>query len=447
MASGGPSRGVPYDDRKPLILMMYPHPVSLKYSPASLPPVSGRLPLRLGPYEVSAKIAGGGMATVFLGRATGPGGEARVAAVKAIKTELSQQEQFVHMFLDEAKILSRLEHPNVARTLEFGIAEEQHFIAMELLLGRTLLDVWDACVERSLPLRLDLAAWICARVAEGLHYAHELCDEDGTWLHVVHRDVNPSNIFLTFEGEVKLFDFGLARARGRRHKTEAGIVKGKVAYLAPEQLDQLPVDRRSDVFTLGTTLWEMTTMRRLFKRDHDLATVLAIKEGKVADPRALVAGYPEALWTIVQRALAKDRDARYQRASDLAHDLDTFVGSQPAGTFQRLIGQLLDDLFQGDRERQMAWLETTQTLSPRSAKATIAPPAPLPSVNIPAKSDEEAARVLAQYAPAPVKRAPPPDDTKPGGAKLPKVPGAPHAATRPKPPFAGTKPESSKGKG
>jgi serine/threonine protein kinase len=392
--------------------------------------------VRLGPYEVLAKIAGGGMATVFLGRATDPTRKPRVAAVKAIKTELSQQEQFVSMFLDEAKILSRLEHPNIARTLEFGIAEEQHFIAMELLLGRTLLDVWDRCVERSLPLRLDLAAWICARVAEGLHYAHELCDEDGAWLHVVHRDVNPSNIFLSFEGEVKLFDFGLARARGRRHKTESGIVKGKVAYLAPEQLDQLSVDRRSDIFTLGTTLWEMTTMQRLFKRDHDLATVLAIKEAKVTDPRPLVPGYPEALWAIVQRALAKDREARYQRASDLAQDLDAFVSSEAAGMMQGLIGQLLDDLFQGDRERQLGWLETTQTLSPQSAKATVAPPALLPSVNIPAKSDEETARVLADYVPAPVRRASPRDET-PGAGKLPKPPGSP---------LAGTRPASSKGK-
>src|SRR5580658_1891371 len=284
--------------------------------------MSGQVPVRLGPYEVLAKIAGGGMATVFLGRATGPGDRERIAAVKVIKSELSKQEQFVTMFLDEAKILSRLNHPNITRTLEFGVTGQQHFIAMELLLGRTLLDVWDACVARALPLRLDLAAWICARVADGLHYAHELCDEDGTWLHVIHRDVNPSNIFLTYDGEVKLFDFGLARARGRRHKTESGIVKGKVAYLSPEQLEQLPIDRRTDIFTLGTTLWAMTAMRRLFRRDHDLATVLAIKDAKITDPRPLVRGYPDALWAIVQHSLAKDRDMRYPRASDLARDLD-----------------------------------------------------------------------------------------------------------------------------
>jgi serine/threonine-protein kinase len=362
------------------------------------------------------------MATVFLGRAIGRGGQERIAAVKAIKAELSNEEQFVTMFLDEAKILSRLAHPNIARTLEFGVTGHQHFIAMELLLGRTVLDVWDACVARSLPLRLDLAAWICARVADGLHYAHELCDEDGAWLHVIHRDVNPSNIFLTYDGEVKLFDFGLARARGRRHKTESGIVKGKVAYLSPEQIEQLPIDRRSDVFTLGTTLWEMTAMQRLFKRENDIATALAIKDAKVPDPRPFVPRYPDALWRIVQRALAKDRDERYQRAVDLSRDLDAFVGPVADGSMQKLIGQVLDDLFPGDRERQMGWLRTTKALSPSASKATIAPPALLPSVNIPTKTEREAAKIMAQYSVPPATRTTSRPPVAPG---TPRTPGAP----------------------
>jgi eukaryotic-like serine/threonine-protein kinase len=400
---------------------MFSDPIPLEYSPATLPLVSGQVPARLGPYEVLAKIAGGGMATVFLGRATGAGGEARIAAVKAMKSELSQQEQFVTMFLDEAKILSRLEHPNIARTLEFGIDEQRHFIAMELLLGRTVLDVWEACVERKLSLGLDLAAWICARVADALHYAHELCDADGAWLHIVHRDVNPANIFLTYEGEVKLFDFGLARARGRLHKTAAGIVKGKVAYLSPEQLEQLPVDRRSDIFTLGTTLWEMTTMQRLFKRENDFATLMAIKEAKVIDPRPLVRGYPEALWSIVQRSLASNRDMRYPRACDLARDLDAFVGHDHAVTMRGRIGQVLDDLFQGDRDRQTGWLHVAQALPPDSVKTTLAPPVPLPSVNMPTDAEREGERILAESRSSPAKP-PHPSDAPSVGGKPPKPP-------------------------
>jgi eukaryotic-like serine/threonine-protein kinase len=381
------------------------HTGTLDSSPANLSAVSGQVPLCLGPYEVIAKIAGGGMATVFLGRAQDGHGAERIAAVKVIKAELSKQEQFVTMFLDEAKILSRLKHPNIARTLEYGVSDHQPFIAMELLLGRTLLDVWDACVAKSVPIRLDMAAWICARVADGLHYAHELCDSDGTWLHVIHRDVNPSNIFLTYDGEVKLFDFGLARARGRRHRTDSGIVKGKVAYLSPEQLEQLPIDRRTDIFTLGTTLWEATTMQRLFKKEQDIDTALAIKEAKITDPRPLVLDYPDILWHIVRRALAKDRNDRYQRALDLSRDLDSFARHPAEWSMRGLISSLLDDLFPGDRARQMGWLKTTQDLPPNSMKATMAPPARLPSVELSPKREREAARVPAKQAPPPL---PPP---------------------------------------
>lgn len=359
--------------------------------------MSSEAPTRLGPYEITAKIAGGGMASVYLGRASALGGPDRIVAVKVIRTELSGSDQFVTMFMDEAKILSRLDHPNIARTLEYGVSEDQHFIAMELLLGRTLLDVWDACVARSLPLRLDLAAWICARVADGLHYAHELCDEHGHWLQVVHRDVNPSNVFLTYGGEVKLFDFGLAHARGMRHKTEAGIVKGKVAYLSPEQLQQLPIDRRCDIFSLGATLWEMTTMKRLFKRDHDLATAVAVKEAKVPDPRATQPGYPDELWRIVGRALARDRDERYERASDLARDLDAFTGQPASGAMGALVGNLQDDLFEGDRERQLGWLRKTSENELDPKKGTDPPPAPLPSLDVRSAEEIEEATKLAQF--------------------------------------------------
>jgi serine/threonine-protein kinase len=352
-----------------------------------------------------AKIAKGGMATVYLGRARRANGRDEIAAVKAISHELSEDPQFVTMFTDEAKILSRLDHRNIARTLEFGVEGGQHYIAMELLLGRTILDIWDACLARGLPLRLDFAAWICARVAEGLHYAHELSDAHGVWLNIVHRDVTPSNIFLTYDGRVKLFDFGLARAKGKRHKTESGIVNGKLAYLAPEQLAQLPVDRRCDVFALGTTLWELTTMRRLFKREHDLATAQAIQDSVIPDPRSFIAPYPTQLWNIVERALAKDRNERYQRASDLAHDLDEFVGAHAANELPVLGGRVLDELFPGDREKQLGWLQSTSNLDGSESRGTIAPPALLPSVNMPSKTEREAAKILAQFTPGPKKKA------------------------------------------
>src|SRR5260370_5488592 len=182
---------------------------------------------------------------------------------------------------------------------------------MEMLFGLTLLEVWEVCKARQLSLRLDHAAWMVARVADALHYAHELTDETGTPLNLIHRDANPSNVFLTFDGEVKLFDFGLAKSLGRSGKSADGILKGKLPYLSPEQVAQLPLDRRSDVYMIGTTLWEMTTMRLLFKRDDDAETLMVVRAGLVPDPRPTVPTYPSPLWAIAKRALARDREDRY----------------------------------------------------------------------------------------------------------------------------------------
>jgi serine/threonine protein kinase len=337
-------------------------------------------PKRLGHYDIVAKIGGGGMATIYLGR-----GEGRVVAVKVLRPELASSKNTVDMFLDESKILSLLSHENITRTFEYGHEGAFHFIAMELLLGRTLVDVWDACVARKLALRLDLSAWIAARVAHGLAHAHALTDERGASRHVIHRDVNPSNVFLTYDGRVKLFDFGLAKALGRRAESSAGIVKGKLPYLSPEQILQLEIDHRADVFMLGTTLWEMTTMRRLFKRDDDVETVKAVRGGPIPDARKLVPNYPGELWRIVSKALQRNRDNRYASAADFAKDLDAFVASIAPQDPASLVAPILESLFPGDRKRQMGWLKTTSALPGGAAGATIPPPAPLPT----ARDDDE----------------------------------------------------------
>jgi eukaryotic-like serine/threonine-protein kinase len=338
-------------------------------------------PTRLGPYDVFGKIAGGGMATIYLGRLRQPGAAERLVAIKVIRHDLRHDERFVRMFLDEAKILSRLSHPNIAATYGFGTDDEQHFIAMELLVGRTLLDVWDVCVARKLSLRFDHAAWIAARVADALHHAHELADESGAPQHLIHRDVNPSNVFLTYDGEVKLFDFGLAKSKGGQNKSTEGIIKGKLPYLSPEQVSQLPIDRRSDVYMLGTTLWEMTTMRRLFKRADDGETLMVVRAGLVADPRATVPTYPEELWRIVRRALARDPEDRYATADELARELDGFVSAQEHGEdMAQLTGEILDALFPGEREQRGLWLRRAN--APRQG-VTIPPPVPVAGASSP----------------------------------------------------------------
>ncbi len=372
-------------------------------------------PTRIGPYDIIIRIADGGMATVYLarGHAANAG---RLLALKVPHHNLRHDGRFVQMFLDEAKVLSRLSHPNIAATYDFGTDSDEPFIVMELLVGRTLADVWEACNTRKVSLQVDHAAWIAARIADALHYAHQLLDDRGAAVHLVHRDVNPSNVFLTFDGAVKLFDFGLAKALGRQSKSEHDLVKGKLPYLSPEQVLQLPVDCRSDVYMLGTTLWEMTTMRRLFKRPSDAETLMAVKAGLVPHPRATVPSYPEELWTIVRKALARDPDGRYGTAGEMARDLDRFVESHGRGDDQgKATGAILDALFPGEREKRAQWIRGARVPpSPPSPSSKKAPPPP----------------VVALPPPPPVVALPPP---------LPEValpPPPPEVALPPPPPSA-----------
>ena len=206
------------------------------------------------------------MAEVYVARRVEGPGAGEIVAIKMIREQFARSHEFATMFMDEARIVSRLRHPNIIRYYELGTDTQQLFLAMELLFGQSLWSLWEACRARGVRLRYETIAWIGARAAEGLHHAHELRDESGQALDIVHRDVNATNIFVTYDGEIKVIDFGLAKAANRASKTAAGVIKGKVAYMSPEQAVGAPVDRRTDVFALGTTLWELGCDRRLFKR-------------------------------------------------------------------------------------------------------------------------------------------------------------------------------------
>ncbi len=262
------------------------------------------------------------MAEVHVARRVDRSGSGEVVAIKTIREQFARNKEFVTMFMDEAKIVSRLRHPNIVRYHELGTDDGQLFLAMELLFGQSLWSLWEACRARNVRLRYDTIAWIGARVAEGLHYAHELVDENGQPLDIVHRDVNATNIFVTYDGEVKVIDFGLAKAANRASKTAAGVIKGKVAYMSPEQAVGAPIDRRTDVFALGTTLWELSCDRRLFKRSDDVETLRRVHAADVPDPTRLVDGFPPELWRVLQRSLVRDKDRRYRTAADFARDLD-----------------------------------------------------------------------------------------------------------------------------
>ncbi len=376
-------------------------------------PIGTSKPLKtLGRFEVGAKIGGGGMATVYLGREMRDDGTEELVALKVIRDELANDEQFTAMFVDEAKILARLSHPNVIQTLEYGVTDAHRFIAMELLNGRTAADVWDVLLGEGERFDVGLTAWICARVADGLHSAHELVDEDGSPLGVIHRDVNPTNIFLTHTGEVKLIDFGLARAKVRVSKSADGIVKGKIPYLAPEQALGLPIDRRIDVYALGTTLWEMATMKRLFKRENDIATLKAIRDARIPDPRADQPDFPEALWKIIERALRRDRDERYQTAAEMRTDLDAFA--RLSAPHMPKAAALVSRLFPGGEARQAKWLRDAASVRVAST-TTLPPPAPVPIASS-SLLDEAAAASSA----------------RPATLVAPPVPSPPAAASPPK---------------
>jgi len=327
-------------------------------------------PFRLGRYEVRAKIADGGMAAVYVARraeggaaaAPAQGQPGELVAVKMVREEFARNKEFLTMFLDEARIAARLAHPNIVRYHELGDDGGHAYIAMELLLGQSLWSVWDACRARGVRLRYDMIAWVGARVAEGLHYAHELEDEQGRPLDIVHRDVNATNIFVTYDGTIKIIDFGLAKAANRASKTAAGIIKGKVAYMSPEQAVGAPIDRRTDVFALGTTLWELACDRRLFKHADEVETLKRVHAAEVPNPLEIVDGFPPALWRVLERALARDKERRYATAGALAHDLDAFAaGAVDPG----VVAAVMQELFGADRARQERWIAEASRREPR----------------------------------------------------------------------------------
>jgi serine/threonine-protein kinase len=314
---------------------------------SSLPP-----PARVGRYQVLAKIADGGMAAVYMARRD----DGEIVAIKRIREEFARSKDFLTMLFDEARIVSHLRHPNIVRYHELGKEGGQAFIAMELLVGQSLWSVWEGCRARGVRLRYEMIAWIGARVAEGLHYAHEL-REGGPGqerpLGIVHRDVNATNIFVTYEGDIKIIDFGLAKAANRASKTAAGVIKGKVAYMSPEQAVGAAVDRRTDIFALGTTLWELACDRRLFKHADDVKTLERVHAAEVPDPTLLVDGFPPALWAILRRALSRDPEDRQSTAAELASELDAFVGGAVDG---KVMAEVMRELFSAERARQIAWI-------------------------------------------------------------------------------------------
>jgi serine/threonine protein kinase len=276
-------------------------------------------------YKVLEKIASGGMAEVFRAESAGLEGFKKTVAIKRVLPHLSEKKQFIGMFLDEARVSAQLSHSNCVQVFDIGVGDNTYFIVMEYVDGADLKGLIEHRKKTGLPFPVEEAVLICVRICEGLSYAHELTDNNGESLHIVHRDMSPPNVLITRFGEVKIVDFGLAKANSQLEKSEPGIIKGKFSYLSPEAAQGLPVDGKTDIFAVGIILWELLAGRRLFMGETDLETVRMVQQAKVPSIRQFNPKVSVELERVLNRSLAGDPAARYQTARDFGRDLNAML--------------------------------------------------------------------------------------------------------------------------
>jgi serine/threonine protein kinase len=280
---------------------------------------------RLGRYQIVKHLASGGMADVVIARTTGMEGFERHVVVKRIRAEQARDKHYVEMFLDEARLAASLHHGNVVQVNDIGQDDGEYFFAMEYVHGEDVRKILTVLNGKGEQMPLQHVITIVASAAAGLHHAHEHRGPDGAPLNIVHRDVSPANILVGYDGGVKVADFGIAKAAARIAETRSGTLKGKVSYMSPEQCIGSEVDRRSDLFALGVVLYELATVRRLFKGSSDFLTMSAIVQGNVPPPSACRPDIPPVLDEVIMKALSARPDDRYQTAAEMRSALDSFA--------------------------------------------------------------------------------------------------------------------------
>jgi serine/threonine protein kinase len=300
---------------------------------------------KLGRYEITSLLARGGMAEVWLATARGAGGFNKEVVVKTILPYLAQDPDFVYMFINEALLAARLNHPNIVQIFDLGHVEQAYFIAMEYVPGKTLRQISRGCRERKELLPPWFTLRVMASVAEALHYAHHLADENGKPLKLIHRDVTPENIMVSYSGTVKILDFGVAKATAIASGTRAGIIKGKYAYLSPEQARGIPADHRSDIYAVGVCLYELLTGQRPFWGDNDMAILKRVSQGNPEPPSAIAPWMPERLEQLILKALAYEPDDRFPDAGALEESITSFLESAHDMHAQREMGLFVSSLF------------------------------------------------------------------------------------------------------
>ncbi|MBX7114070.1 MAG: protein kinase [Myxococcaceae bacterium] len=319
-------------------------------------------PIVFGKYLLLERVNVGGMAEVFIAKAFGVEGFERILAIKKILPTMAEDVEFITMFIDEARISVQLNHANIVHIHELGKHDDAYFIAMEYVSGRDLRTLLERYRRRKEVMPTAQAVLIASKLCEGLDYAHRKKDARGQDLGIIHRDVSPQNILVSYEGEVKIIDFGIAKAANRSQKTQAGILKGKFGYMSPEQVRGLPIDRRSDIFAVGVMLYEMLTGEKLFVGESDFSTLEKVRDADVPPPSKYNPNIPRGLENVVMKALARETSDRYQWASDLQEDLMRFLLSGEAIYSAKHLAAFMKEAFAEDLLREGDKMERFATI-------------------------------------------------------------------------------------
>jgi serine/threonine protein kinase len=311
----------------------------------------------LGRYVLYDEIASGGMASVYIARLLGPVGFSRTVAIKSLHAQFAKDPEFVAMFLDEARLAARIRHPNVVSTLDVVALSKELFIVMDYIQGETLSRLARAARNRSERIPLATVSSVVTDMLDGLHAAHEAKDEHGGSLHIVHRDVSPHNVIVGRDGIGRVLDFGVAKAAARVQTTREGQMKGKFAYMSPEQITRQPVDRRADVFAASIVLWEALTGERLFAADEPAAILTRVMTDPIPAPSALVASLPRELDAVVLKGLERDPDKRFATAEEMARALEAVIPPARPAEVGKWIGLTVGDVL-AERAKRIAEIES-----------------------------------------------------------------------------------------
>ncbi len=327
-------------------------------------------PVRFGKYLLLEKLATGGMAQLYKGKMIGVEGFEKLVAIKQILPHLVEEKEFISSFIDEAKLAAMLHHQNIVQIYDFGNMEGTYYIAMEYLQGRDLRMIVSKAKEKNKPLHLEQILFIMSNICSGLDYAHKMRDFEGKPLNIIHRDISPQNIMITYEGEVKILDFGIAKAATQRTLTQMGMIKGKVAYMSPEQAAGKVIDSRSDIFSAGILFYELITGRRMFTGET-MQILANVRDAEFEPVAAIINNLPPGIYKILNRVLAKEPDQRYQTCKEMLSDIEACMfgpekidySSQPAELSLMPtasgLARYMKELFEDDQEKDMQVFRNT----------------------------------------------------------------------------------------